>query len=130
MGEKKLVEVSSLKVGSYVVIDDVCCVVKKIDISKPGKHGHAKSRIEAIGLIKGEKKIIVKPGHDHIGVPMIEKKSAQVLSIQGDTASVMDSENYETFDLIVPEELKGQVKEGSQVVYWVMLDDKVMKQVK
>jgi len=125
MGEKKLVEVSSLKVGSYVVIDDVCCVVKKIDISKPGKHGHAKSRIEAIGLIKGEKKIIV-----HIGVPMIEKKSAQVLSIQGDTASVMDSENYETFDLIVPEELKGQVKEGSQVVYWVMLDDKVMKQVK
>jgi len=39
----------------------------------------------------------------------IEKKTAQVLSIQGNTANVMDSETYETFDLEIPEELKGQV---------------------
>ena len=42
----------------------------------------------------------------------------------------MDAENYETFDLKIPEELKGQVAEGANVLYWVILNDKVMKQVK
>ena len=36
----------------------------------------------------------------------------------------------ETFDLKIPEELKGQVAEGSNVMYWIILNDKVMKQVK
>ncbi len=42
----------------------------------------------------------------------------------------MDSGTYETFDLKIPEELKGEVKEGGSVLYWVILTDKVMKQVK
>jgi len=70
------------------------------------------------------------PGHDNVDVPIVEKKSAQVLSIQGSTANVMDSESYETFDLSIPEEFKGEVVEGVNVMYWVILNDKVMKQVK
>ena len=42
----------------------------------------------------------------------------------------MDAETYETFDLSIPEELKDTVVEGCNVVYWTILDDKVMKQVK
>ena len=63
-------------------------------------------------------------------MPIIEKKSAQVLSIQGDTANVMDIESYETFDLKIPDELKNDVKEGVQVMYWIMLDNKVLKEVR
>ena len=70
------------------------------------------------------------PGHDNVDVPIVEKKSAQVLSVQENTANVMDSETYETFDLKIPEELKGEVVEGVNVMYWVILNDKVMKQVK
>ena len=70
------------------------------------------------------------PGHDNIEVPIVEKKNAQVLSIQGDTANVMDSETYETFDLKIPDELKGEVTEGVTVLYWIILEDKVMKQIK
>ena len=70
------------------------------------------------------------PGHDNIEVPIVEKKTAQVLSIQGNTANVMDSETYETFDLKIPEELKAEVVEGVNVLYWIILEDKVMKQVK
>jgi translation initiation factor 5A len=51
------------------------------------------------------------------------------LSISGNTANVMDNESYETFDLEIPEELQGQVKDGCQVMYWIVLNDKVMKQV-
>ena len=63
-------------------------------------------------------------------VPIIQKENAQILSIQGDTASVMDMKTYETFDLKVPKDLKDKVKEGGQVLYWVVLNDKIMKQVK
>lgn len=127
--ETKQSIVGSLRVGNYVIIDDVACVVRDIKISK-GKHGHAKSRIEATSLVDNQKRIIVKPTHDRITVPIIEKKIAQVLSIQGDVANVMDMETYETFDLKVPENLKGEVAEGKQVSYWTILGSKVMKQVK
>jgi translation elongation factor P/translation initiation factor 5A len=42
----------------------------------------------------------------------------------------MDSETYETFDLKIPEEFKDQVVEGSSVLYWVIMNEMVIKQVK
>ena len=98
--------VGNLKKGKYVIFDGVAYVIKDIQTSKTGKHGHAKSRIEAIGIIDGRKIVKVMPGHDKVSVPMVEKKTAQVLSITGDMANVMDMETYETFDLKISEELK------------------------
>lgn len=126
----KMESVGSLQKGSYVLLDGEACRVVDIQISKSGKHGHAKARFTAIGLVDNKKRIEVMPGHDNVEVPIIEKKSAQVLSVQGDKANVMDSETYETFDLDIPEELKGQIGEGSNVMYWTIMDKKVMKQVK
>ncbi|HJO02199.1 MAG: translation initiation factor IF-5A [Candidatus Woesearchaeota archaeon] len=126
----KIQGVGSLQKGSYVVLEGAACKVADMQVSRPGKHGHAKVRLTAVGLVDEKKRIVVMPGHDNVDVPIVEKKSAQVLSIQDDTANVMDSENYETFDLKIPEELKGQVAEGANVLYWVILNDKVMKQVK
>ena len=128
--EVKPVSVGEIKAGKYIVVDGMACVVKRVQKSKPGKHGHAKCRIEAVGLINGEKKIFVKPVHDTVDSPLIEKENAQVLSIKGDVANVMDLKTYETFDLNIPEEMKEEVKEGSQVMYWIILKDKMMKQVR
>ena len=122
--------VGSLKKGRYVIFDGVACVIKDIQTSKTGKHGHAKVRLEAVGLIDGKKRIIVSPGHDHVEVPIIEKKIAQVLSISGKSANVMDNESYETFDLEIPEELKEKVVEGISVLYWDIVGDKVMKDIR
>lgn len=126
----KPVDVGSLKVGSYVVVDGIACTVKSIQISRPGKHGHAKSRIEAVGIIDGQKKIFIKPSHDKLDSPIIEKETAQVISVSGDSASVMDLKSYETFDLKIPEDLMSDVVEGVNVIYWIILNDKVMKQIK
>ncbi len=126
----KPVGIGTLQRGNYVVIDDAACKVTGTQTSRPGKHGHAKVRLEAVGLLDGKKRVIVAPGHDHIPTPIVEKKNAQVLSISGKTANVMDSETYETFDLAIPDELDGQVTEGCNVVYWIILEDKVMKQIK
>ncbi len=130
MGETKPVSIGELKKGNYVVIDGAACVVTDTQVSRPGKHGHAKVRMTGVGIIDDKKRVIVSPGHDSIEVPIIEKKAAQVLSIQGDTANVMDEETYETFDLKIPDELKGQVVGGCQVLYWTILNDKVMKQLR
>lgn len=130
MTEIKQVQITSLKPGRYVVIDGIACRVNKMDISKPGKHGHAKCRVEAVGLIRGEKKVIVLPGHDKIDSPVIEKKSAQVLSVHGDIANVMDEENFETFDLKIPEELEGKIESGAKILYWMVLDERVLKEIK
>ncbi len=130
MGETKQAVVTSLKVGSYIVIDNIACKINRIETSRPGKHGHAKCRIDASSLIDNSRKVIVLPGHDKIDVPIIEKKNAQVLSVHENFATIMDEETYETFELKIPDELKGQVKEGTSIIYWGILDDKVMKQVK
>lgn len=130
MAETKPVSIGTLQKGNYVVIDGVACRVTDTQVSRPGKHGHAKIRLTAIGLLDDKKRVIVLPGHDNVDVPIIDKKTAQVLSISGDKANVMDSESYETFDLKIPDELKGQVAEGCSVLYWIILNEKVMKQVK
>lgn len=125
----KPVSVGSLQKGNYVVIDGVACRVTDTQTSRPGKHGHAKCRLTAMGLIDGKKRIIVMPGHDNIDAPIVEKKNAQILSINGKMANVMDQESYETFDLEIPDDLTAEVKEGAVVMYWVVMDQKVMKQI-
>ncbi len=121
---------SSLKKGSYCVIEGAACQVVDVQISRPGKHGHAKVRLAGVGLIDDKKRVVVMPGHDSIDVPMIDKRNAQVLSVHENMANIMDSETYETFDLPIPEELAGQVTAGVSVVYWTILNDKVIKQIK
>ena len=130
MAETKQASAVNLKKGSYVIFDGIACIVRSNQISRPGKHGHAKCRIEAVGILAGQKKIVVIPGHDKVQVPIIQKENAQVLSVKGDTANVMDLKTYETFDIKIPEDLKGKVKDGDQVLYWIVLDDKIIKQVK
>ena len=129
-GETKQVAVSDLKKGNYVVIDGIASVVSDTQTSRPGKHGHAKIRMSAVGILDQKKRVIVMPGHDKITVPIIGKKTAQVLSVSGDMTNVMDMETYETFDLKIPAELKGQVVEGINVIFWEILNDKVIKQIK
>lgn len=129
-GDTKFESVGNLVKGSYIVIEGVACKVTDTKTSRPGKHGHAKVNMMAIGLIDDKKRNIVLPGHDNVEVPIIGKKNASVLSVSGNNANVMDSESFETFDMAIPEELQGQVVSGSEVVYWEILADRVMKQIK
>ena len=129
-GETKKVSVGSLQKGSYVVLAGAACRVTDLQVSRPGKHGHAKVRLTAVGILDDKKRVDVMPGHDKVDVPLIDKRTAQVLSVSGESANIMDSETYETFDLEIPEELRTDVVEGCNILYWVVLAQRVMKQVK
>lgn len=120
----------SLQKGNYVIVDGVACIVTDVSVSRPGKHGHAKVNLMAVGMLDGKKRNMVCPGHDNVEVPVIDKRNAQVLHQDNKSCSVMDSETYETFDLLIPDELKGKIQDGQTIVYWVILNDRVLKQIK
>jgi len=125
----KVIEATEMRVGTFLILDGVTHQVKKMDISKTGKHGHAKVRFEAVSAFTGKKKVMVIPGHDKFEVPMIDKRSGQVLSVSGNTASIMDNESFESLDLEIPEELQGSITEGSNVEYWDIEGNKLLKKV-
>jgi len=114
---KQQAEVRQLKVGSYVVIDDEPCEIVSMSTSKPGKHGSAKARIDAIGIFDGQRRSIVQPVTSKTYIPIVERKRAQVMTVTGDVAHLMDLETYETFELTIPESMKERVEEGKEIVY-------------
>jgi translation initiation factor 5A len=122
-------EVRELKEGRYVVIDDEPCKIISISTSKPGKHGEAKARIEAMGLFDNNKKSVVYPVKHKVLVPMIDKRQAQVVSIQGSEAQLMDLETYEMFSLPITDEVKDTIKAGGDVMYMVVMERKKITRV-
>ena len=123
----KLIDATEARTGATIMVEGVACVVKSNDISKTGKHGHAKCRIEAIGIVDDKKRVFVVSGHERFDVPLIEKKRAQILSITGNKASIMDLETFETLDILISEELKSGVSDGDQVEYWDIEGIKLLK---
>jgi len=114
---KEVAEVRELKVNRYVIIDDEPCKIVSITTSKPGKHGEAKARIEAIGIFDNQKRSIVSPVRHKVNIPIIDKRTAQVISIMGDKVQLMDMETYETFNMDIPEEFKGKIENGKEIQY-------------
>jgi len=114
-------EVRELKEGRYVIIDDEPCKILSIQTSKPGKHGEAKARIDAVGLFDEKKRSIVHPVTHKVQVPMIDKRKAQILVIAGAEVQLMDLDNYENFSLPIPEEYQGQLHPGEEIMYMVAL---------
>ncbi|MCD6409249.1 MAG: translation initiation factor IF-5A [Candidatus Verstraetearchaeota archaeon] len=129
---KKPVDAGSIREGSYIIIDDVPCKVVEVEKSKPGKHGSAKARIVAIGIFDGVKRSIVTPVDAKVEVPIVEKKTAQVLAVTGDSVQLMDMETYETFELPLPieEEISSKLSPGVEVEYWNILDQRKIMRVK
>lgn len=119
----KPVDVGSLRVGGYMIIDGEPCHIVDITKSKPGKHGSAKARIVAIGVFDGQKRQFVKPVDLGAEVPLIDKRMGQVYAVTPNSVQIMDLETYEYFDAPYPqeEELKGKLTQGTEIEYWKIL---------
>ena len=119
----KPMDVGELKVGSYIIIDSEPCKIVSYSKSKPGKHGAAKARIVAIGVFNEAKKTIVKPVSAQVDVPLIEKKTGQVIALLPAAVQLMDLETYEMTEAPLPEEeeLKSKLSSGVEVEYWQIL---------
>jgi translation initiation factor 5A len=114
---KEMAEVRELKENRYIIIDEEPCKILSIATSKPGKHGEAKARIDAVGIFDNQKRSVIYPVKHKVAIPIIEKKTAQVISVRGDKVQLMDMETYETFDMDISEEFKGKIEEGKEIEY-------------
>ena len=125
----KLIDATQVRSGTVILIEGEPYTAKSIDKSKSGKHGAAKCRIEAIGVFTGKKKIIAVPGSERFEVPLIDKRKGQVLSVSGDSASIMDLENYETIEIPISGSVKEQIAPEKKVEYWDIEGKKMIMKV-
>ena len=131
----KPTELGSLKIGSYILLPvsdqptGEPCRITEYDTSKPGKHGSAKARIVAVGIYDGQKRPHVGPVSMQVHVPLIDKRTGQIISIVGSKIQIMDSETFETIDIdMIEKELEGTLEQGKDIEYWnVMGRTKIMR---
>ncbi|MEM3186157.1 MAG: translation initiation factor IF-5A [Conexivisphaerales archaeon] len=124
-------DLGSVKEGSYVILEDEPCRVVQVDRSKPGKHGSAKIRLVGIGIFTNSKRGIVGPAESKIEIPMIDKRSGQIISVNQSTYQIMDMETFETFETqLADEEIKSKLQPGVEVEYWKVLDKTKIIRVK
>jgi len=128
----KPVDLGSLKDGSYIIIDGEACRIVEYDKSKPGKHGAAKARVVGIGVFDSVKRSLVLPVSTNVEVPLIEKKSGQLVSVGPANVQLMDLETFETFDVPVPTDpdIKNKAVPGAEVEYWQVLGRTKIMRVK
>ncbi len=123
-------EIRNLKENRYIVIDEEPCKIKKIDVSKPGKHGEAKARIEAIGIFDGKKHSMINPVTHKVKVPIIDKKKGQVISLSGDEAKIMDLNDYKTFNIAIDDdEILENIEQGQEVNYMTAMGRKKITRI-
>lgn len=140
--DRRMEETGHIKLGQYIIIEGVPSKVVDILRSAPGKHGHAKCRISAVGVFDDKKRVVLKPAHSQLEVPLIDKKNGQIIAVATKTkqtpdgtieikvANVMDSDTFETFEIEVPTELVDKAVEGKGIVYWEILGKRIMRELK
>lgn len=115
MSDTHPVQASTLRVGHYVMIDGRACKIISINISKTGKHGHAKSNIVGIDIFDGTKHVLLTPTTHNVEVPTVTKTEYQLIMIdeEGYLSLLNDvGEPREDIQLPKNEELAKQIQDA------------------
>ena len=109
------VEIRTIKVGRYCVVDDEAYKILSISKSKPGKHGSAKARLELVSLFSSKKISHVGTVTDSINVPMIEKGTAMVTHLEGAEVHAMNMRDHSM--MILPLEDGLSIEAGKEIMW-------------
>jgi translation initiation factor 5A len=128
----KPTSVGSLRTGQSIIIDGEPYKIVSLEKSKPGKHGSAKARITATHIFDNTKKSVVSPVNAKIDVPIIEKRTAQIVYMEENSIQLMDLESYESFFTLNPsdKELMNKLSPNAEVEYWNVLGRTMIVRVK
>ena len=112
------VEIRTLIVGRFCVVDDEAYKILSISKSKPGKHGSAKARLSLESIFTGKKISHVGTVTDSISVPMIEKGTATVTHMEGNEVHAMNDRDYSMMILPMPSADAAMNIEAGQKIMW------------
>ena len=114
------VEIRTLKVGRFCVVEDEAYKILGISTSKPGKHGSAKARLDLVSLFSSNKRNYSATVSDKIHVPMIEKGTAVVTHIEGEEIHAMNLRDHSM--MILPMEPGMSIEPGKEIMWMEALD--------
>lgn len=114
------VEIRTLKVGRFCVVDEEAYKILSISTSKPGKHGSAKARLELVCLFSTKKTSHVGTVTDKIYVPIIEKGTAMVTHMDGDEVHALNMRDHTM--MILPMEEGLNIEAGKEIMWMEALD--------
>ena len=109
------VEIRTLKVGRFCVVDEEAYKILSISKSKPGKHGSAKARLELESIFTKKKISHVGTVTDSINVPMIEKGTAMVTHMEGSEVHAMNMRDHSM--MILPMEEGLNIEAGKEIMW-------------
>jgi len=109
------VEIRTLKVGRFCVVDEEAYKILSISKSKPGKHGSAKARLSLESIFTGKKISHVGTVTDSINVPMIEKGTAMVTHIDNGEVHAMNMRDHSM--MILPMEEDMEIDAGKEIMW-------------
>ncbi|MAL51673.1 MAG: translation initiation factor IF-5A [Euryarchaeota archaeon] len=109
------VEIRTLKVGRFCVVDEEAYKILSISKSKPGKHGSAKARLELESIFTKKKISHVGTVTDSINVPMIEKGTAMVTHMEGAEVHAMNMRDHSM--MILPMEDGLNIEAGKEIMW-------------
>jgi len=109
------VEIRTLKVGRFCVVDEEAYKSLSISNSKPGKHGSAKARLELESIFTKKKISHVGTVTDSINVPMIEKGTAMVTHMEGSEVHAMNMRDHSM--MILPMEDGLNIEAGKEIMW-------------
>jgi len=76
-----------------------------------------------MGVFDGSRHSLVSPVSANVEVPLIDKRSGQVISISGQALQLMDLETFEVFETSsIEDEIRDKIRQGGEVEYWKVLD--------
>lgn len=84
-------EIGSLKKDDYIQIKGHPCKIIEYHSVKGGKHGHSKAIIIAVDIFTDKKFRYQSNSSDLVFVPSVKKAKWQVLSVESDSAILIDS---------------------------------------
>ena len=77
----------------------------------------------AMGVFDGSKHSLVSPVSSSVEVPLIDKRSGQVISLSDELLQIMDLETFEVFETtLIDNEIKDKIRQGAEVEYWKVLE--------
>jgi translation initiation factor 5A len=66
---------------------------------------------------------MVSPVSANVDVPLIDKRSGQIISISGTSLQIMDLETFEVFETEAADaEVREKIRQGGEVEYWKVLE--------
>jgi translation initiation factor 5A len=97
----KYIQVSELRLGSYIIINDGACIITAMSKSKTGKHGSSKAHITAKNIFTHKKVETLMMCSENARVPVVTRMSYDVLDLgDDDSISLLNSKMEEVPNLV------------------------------